>query len=391
LAKQCPPQILVDFGELPVFTAATFPMVFLGEKDGKERCTFVQVPSLDLPYPDVSAVVARGGVKLHVEQLNSDIWNFADGNEASLLNAIERAPNRIEGSKIMAGIKTGFNNAFWLDDETRSRLIAKSKAAKDFIKPLLVGDDIRNYHTKPVSRWIIYTPIGTRPDKLGPILEYLSKWKARLEHRALDQAWFELQQAQQKYCIAFESPKIVYPDIAMEPRFTYDAEGRYLDMTAFAIAADDKALLAVLNSSVAWFYLKKTAAVLGDAEKGGRLRLKRQYIEKLPIPDISEAQATILVLLSDILLWLNRYFADNTEEQNSRDPLMLVYWKQVLNGLVFELYFPEETHKAGLALFDLAKQAFLPHEIKTSEREHIRHLRAKYEKLFDIDHPLRIV
>jgi hypothetical protein len=47
-------------------------------------------------------------------------------------------------------------------------------------------------------------------------------------------------------------------------------------------------------------------------------------------------------------------------EQTTRDPLMVAYWERVLNGLVYELYFPEELHAAGLRLFDLVAQADLP-------------------------------
>jgi hypothetical protein len=39
---------------------------------------------------------------------------------------------------------------------------------------------------------------------------------------------------------------------------------------------------------------------------------------------------------------------------------MVAYWERVLNGLVYELYFPEELHTAGLRLFDLVASADLP-------------------------------
>jgi hypothetical protein len=45
--------------------------------------------------------------------------------------------------------------------------------------------------------------------------------------------------------------------------------------------------------------------------------------------------------------------------QTTRDPLMVAYWERVLNGLVYELYFPEDLHAAGLRLFDLVAQADL--------------------------------
>ncbi len=51
----------------------------------------------------------------------------------------------------------------------------------------------------------------------------------------------------------------------------------------------------------------------------------------------------------------------------TRNPLIpaptesgVAYWQRVLNGLMVELYFPEEVHGAGLRLFDLVAQAALP-------------------------------
>jgi hypothetical protein len=53
-------------------------------------------------------------------------------------------------------------------------------------------------------------------------------------------------------------------------------------------------------------------------------------------------------------------FAADPSEQTTRDPLMVAYWERVLNGLVYELYFPEELHAAGLRLFDLVASTDLP-------------------------------
>lgn len=390
LAEKCVPRVLIDFGELPVFSAATFPMIFLGAKGVRSTCTFVQVPSLDDPYPNVHQVVSKFGVVLKTEQLHDDIWNFAGGTEAQILEQIARAPRRLPSSQIMAGIKTGLNEAFWLDAATKKALLSEDKSVSKFIKPLLVGDDIRGYRCKPVSRWIIYTPIGTDQKALGPLKVHLAKWKSRLENRALNQAWYELQQAQQRYCEQFEHPKIVYPDIAMESRFTLDAEGAYLDMTAFAIPSADKALLGILNSQVVWFYLKRTAAVLGDADNRGRLRLKRQYIERLPLPEVGKPSSTLLSSMVDVLLLLNRHLAANPAAQTTRDPLIVAYWERVLNGLVYELYFPEELQAAGLRLFDLAAQVKLPDLEKTVDAKKLPALRELFQDLYAPNHPLRI-
>jgi hypothetical protein len=86
------------------------------------------------------------------------------------------------------------------------------------------------------------------------------------------------------------------------------------------------------------------------------------------------------------------------------------YWERVLNGLVYELYFPEELHlsacghaqagAAGLRLFDLVAQANLPDFTHLPEKDRLPRLRQKFEELHDLSacghaqaggaHPLRI-
>ena len=175
---------------------------------------------------------------------------------------------------------------------------------------------------------LFITPIGTDLNPLGAIKGHLQQWKGRLEKRALDQAWYELQQAQQRYCNLFEQPKIVYPDIAKESRFTLDEDGRYLDMTAFALANADLFLLAILNSKAVWFFLKRTAAVLGDADKGGRLRLKRQYLEKVPIPNLTHSnRVTLNRIVNRIIIQKRSDYTSDTSEL-----------EREIDKLVYELY-----------------------------------------------------
>jgi len=165
-----------------------------------------------------------------------------------------------------------------------------------------------------------------------PVLDHLAAWKSDLEKRALDQAWYELQQPQHRYCQHFERTKIVYPDIALESRFTLDTDGRYIDMTAFAIPSSDLFLLGVLNSQAVWAYLSATAAVLGDPTKRGRLRLKRQYMENLPIPAASKAERGAIAALVQKCL-----------DANGQGPSVAA-WESEINARVQTLYglTPEE-------------------------------------------------
>ncbi len=77
---------------------------------------------------------------------------------------------------------------------------------------------------------------------------------------------------------------------------------------------------------------------------------------------------------------------------------MLAYWERVLNGLVYELYFPEEVRgslkKEGGrlkgSLFTLVEEAGLPDIATLPEADRLPRLRQKFEELHDGTHPLRL-
>ena len=100
-----------------------------------------------------------------------------------------------------------------------------------------------------------------------------------MEKRALDQKWFELQQAQVAFEKYFIGSKIVYPNVSFGPRFAID-DGSYLDMTSFGVNSAELWLLGVLNSSVTNFFFSK----LGIERRGGYQEFKTQYVSQIPIP-----------------------------------------------------------------------------------------------------------
>jgi hypothetical protein len=73
---------------------------------------------------------------------------------------------------------------------------------------------------------------------------------------------------------------------------------------------------------------------------------------------------------------------------------MREFYERLLNGLVYELYLPEELHEAGLHLFDLVDAAQLPDldalpAAKSDPKQKLRLLREKFEELADLRHPIR--
>ncbi len=329
IANKCHIHSITDFGELPVFeTSATFPMVFVAQKtETRTETTFTQVKTLEPPYPDVKAIIRQHGSTLPADAIKGDVWNLSDTGTLKILRTMEAAGIPLKeyiNGKIFAGIKTGCNVAFWLSGEEYERIISIEPACENIIKPLTIGDNIRKWRIEDSEKWIIYTPPGININPYKPISEHLKKYKERLESRALDQKWYELQQAQLRYAREFSKPKIIYPDIGKEPRFTLDTTGSYIDMTAFALPCENFFLLGILNSHSAWKYLTASSAILGDADKGGRIRLKRQYIENLPIPNASSKEKKVIEKLVQKCL--------DAEGENCEQ------WEKEIDKIVYKLY-----------------------------------------------------
>ena len=129
------------------------------------------------------------------------------------------------------------------------------------------------------------------------ICAHLNHFREELQKRQ-DQGryWWELRSC--AYYDVFEAAKIVYPDICKERRFTLDDRGHYLDATATCIATADTYLLGLLNSEPVWRYITGKCAVLGDADKRGRVRLKTFYVESIPIPSASPADREAIAALA---------------------------------------------------------------------------------------------
>lgn len=148
-----------------------------------------------------------------------------------------------------------------------------------------------------------------------------------------------------------------------------------------------RATLAALNSPVCqWMFEADNAQMIGKTFA----EIKVVYVERLPLPGSSAKQNHVLGNLVDLVMNLKEVFAKTPINPTTRDPLMLAYWERMLNGLVYELYFPEEVHGAGLRLFDFIEKAKLLDVASLAEKDRLPRLRQKFEELHDGGHPLRI-
>ena len=175
-----------------------------------------------------------------------------------------------------------------IDGATRDKLIAQDKRSAELIKPLAVGRDIRKWSVDYKDKWLIFTRRGTDIEKYPAIKKYLSQWKAQLTPKTVGATigrkpgsykWFEIQD-DVAYFAQFDKPKIVFPDLALAPRFSFDEREFFFNDTTFIIPIDDTFLLGVLNSHPFEDRFREVSPIA----RGGYLRFKRAYLEQLPIP-----------------------------------------------------------------------------------------------------------
>jgi len=296
---------ILDFGELPVFNGVgTFPVIIILEKDNSNpnQGFFAQIK--ELPDENSFSQILHNTKKIDIvpNHLSKSTWAF-DNNEKLKMN--ERIENVAIDLKdyvkrpLLVGIKTGLNSAFILDSNKVKEITKDFSTETEIFKPYLIGDDIQKYSIKPSNKYILFPYNTCVPDlplinieKYPRTNQYLLSIKENLSKRAIirdailqdPNRWYSLQQINKK--INFSIRKIIYPDIGKELRFNIDSEGFFIDMTGFIIESDDLYLLSILNSKLTKFQLNSICAVFGDVEKGGRLRFKSQYLERLLIRSI---------------------------------------------------------------------------------------------------------
>ncbi|MDP8239460.1 MAG: TaqI-like C-terminal specificity domain-containing protein [Candidatus Hatepunaea meridiana] len=316
--KQYQIEKLVDFGELPVFeSSSTFPLIItISRKSGTVNPFYAPIKKIDEENLDTD--VKSSGFSVEDNSLATTGFTLVKPDAQRILDQMNEAGTPLGqyvDGKIYYGIKTGFNKAFIIDKRTSESLINADPASAEIIKPFVIGDDVRKYQINYRERYLIFTRRGIDIDAYPVIKKHLQKWEKELTPKIRrgdpegrkpgDYKWYEIQD-NVAFWKEFEKNKIVGPDISKESRFAFDDGIRYFDMTCFILPTEDIYLLGVLNSSPVWKYLSRICSILGDPDNQGRIRLKRIYLDKIPIPSASSRDSGQITDLVKTILGLKQ-------------------------------------------------------------------------------------
>jgi hypothetical protein len=235
--------------------------------------------------------------------------------------------------KINFGIKTGYNEAFIIDEEKRSQLIKDDNRNSEIIKPIIRGRDLKKYSYEFSNLYVIKSLYKENeflmkeyPKMFGYLQEHFDRLSKRGQVTNGQHHWLELDNnPTQAYFDLFEKQKIVWGEISDKPKFAFDDNNYFAEATTFFMTGEKlKFLLAILNSKVSEWYFN----LIGTTTGMGTNRWKKYKIELLPIKQPSEGQEKeIENLVNEIL---------KSKKSNPQSTTTDLEYK--IDQLVYQLY-----------------------------------------------------
>ncbi len=283
LLREATVECVVDFGDLQIFEGVTTYPAILTMKRGVaptgHKLRFWKVDTL----PETNFQAAWENISAPYPQaaLGAGSWEFENDALRALRDKLINGRSTLEdvyGPPLM-GVKTGLKSAFVITTEVKE-FIARDPQSVSLLKPLIEGKDLQRWHGDHQGRWLIYIPKNRVDIEQYPgVRDWLAPMREKLENRATQQEWFELQQAQEAYAPHFEGPKIMWSDVASEARCHLDLSGTFGENTCYFLSCAEYSVAAYLNSKLAWFVIK----ALTPKAQGGYARFQAQFVKQLPL------------------------------------------------------------------------------------------------------------
>ncbi|MBR6198809.1 MAG: Eco57I restriction-modification methylase domain-containing protein [Spirochaetales bacterium] len=350
---------LVHFGAEQVFERASVYTCIVGLSHGNKEFDFAQVKP-----KEIENVI--NFEKIDEKSLSTiDKWNITKSDDNVILDKLNTMPFTVKDifKGIFQGIVSGDNKAFYLTDCIESdKMIegfsaateSRIKIEKEICKPIFTGKTISRYELIHKNEYIIFpyhlienkTVFYTEKEmkeNFPNCYEYFLSIKKRLESRGSASMkypiWYALWNA--RNILNLTSKKILTPDICYGSSMVFDDIGYFHNDTSYGLVLNNpddrlyKAYLAILNSSVTWYFLQKT----GTSLRGGYFRFKTKYLEPFPLPKLDDETAQKLASLAEQMMLAKTQLANAMSDSDKRmleQKIDLI--DRQINNSVYKLY-----------------------------------------------------
>lgn len=353
---------VVYFGENQIFDNATTYtcLLFLSNEEQNNFKLLRFDENVDVKEKLIDATFETFPINI----ITKDNWNFYDNDTLSIIEKLKNYKTVLKDitKKIFQGLATSADDIYVLQGGEENNGIVKTysksldreiEIERGFVKPFLLGKDLKRYAELIPTRWVIF------PYKLVDNLlslytskeimenfpkawEYLKENKKELEsreHGRFKNTWWQYSRPQNLN--EFEHKKISFPDINMRMQAVIDDKNLYHTTTIYSIVFNEKAIyninvyMGIFNSKLFTYYVKKTGTIL----RGNTTRFKPQYINDFPIADIDKNTEENLIKLVDNIMELNKKLSSE-KNPNTIDILnsRIETIDRKINSIVYELY-----------------------------------------------------
>ncbi|NOT15457.1 MAG: hypothetical protein HOP21_07765, partial [Methylotenera sp.] len=347
---------IISFEAFQAFDASTYTGLQWFKK-GVEQLSYYQLDR-DLANNEMlgnflSSLQSRDFNQYAHTELDVEAWTLTDNQTKKILAKILEQPLKVKDvfDKFFTGLQTSKDSIYFLMQCTMNNgeITGYSKELDKIItieaglvKPLLKGDQVHRYEKLHTDNYVIfpyklesgsanlYTEAEIKalfPKGYTYLKENEVVLRGREHGRFNGDFWFQFGRSQG---ITYETiPKLICPDISMGGNYAFDEYGEFYDTTTLYgyIKNDDcnmshHYLLGLLNSNLAWYFLKNVGTVLAN----GYFRFMPRYVNTFPIVKISsEKQFRIESLVKKVM-----------ELKSQSHPTLIL--EEQINRIVYKLY-----------------------------------------------------
>lgn len=300
---------MVNFTHIQIFqNATTYPIILVARKEvfklKSNEFEYTEIPSksnpltLEIEYYDKNKILQNS--------LENKGWIFKSDESNIVFYKIQKYKSLKEKyGKCYYGVKTSLNEAF---------ITNKLLKTEEHVLPIYEGKEIEKWASLlATQKLILFKSSWTKsqygkdineinaifnlkrdyPEIMELLMPFIDPAKKRYDQGDF---WWELRKC--AYYDLFDKPKIIFPNLQNRNKFCYDETGTFVNAPAVFIPTDCKALLAILNSSLIWYFLSSICVV----RNGGYIEVKPQYFEQIPIPDIDFNYKHLLIAKTDSII-----------------------------------------------------------------------------------------
>lgn len=409
---------LLNFEDTKIFQTATVETNILISKSKTQSKPFkaVAVKSDYTIGTNIYEYYQKNAIE--IKETSDEGWVILNKEDFLIKIEIERNGTQLRNwdLEMQFGLKTGFNEPFFIDEKKRQELINEDSKSKEIIKPLLRGRDIKKFAFNFANEYILFTHNGvkkndkkdrTEIEQINVEKDYPAIYKHLLQYKdensplavrnidgtfktlmnRADQGshWSNLRDC--AFIELFEKPKLIWLGISDKPAFAYDVK-HYITAPANFLAGENlKYLLLFLNSKLIEWYLDKITSSTGQ----GTNQWKKIYVEQLPIPKLIDLQLQHkFEVIADYLIFLNDNTQPNINPYADNVSISPVF-EDVANMMVYEMYFNQHMKELDIDVLQFVdtETYFKPIENLSNPEEKKDIIATCYKWLQESSNPIR--